>query len=356
MGQWRAYAVINLQSRTKGMVRTFWGILLTTTCAVGCVSAVDLVDVQASQTQFSMVGCENCTAPQMKALALRSTSPGNYVFVYSLATNAVRKYRVYLDSTCKYDPPSKGAGADEQRTESNPVPLCGAYRDAVESAVDPSVQGIFDSMHQLSINAPQLMATGNANWWVGGNGMRRVGNDSATGLPFNLPDVAWEAPQGAAFRLMDELGDILKDQNRLHDIDPDLATLIYGIYMPSVNVSITISMNPSVTAQGSLLLDNEKAVKLRVCDTDGNCAIVAITRDRTQLNLVFDSVVDKNGNTYPSPQLKKPDTPQWTFPGGYGVKFVDSMTRHGVDISMHGGYYTLSCAWVGSRLIGCVAE
>jgi|GEM_PF-4960502 len=321
--------------------------------------AEDLIAITADQITFAMTGCENCTPPQMKSLATRSTSPGNYVFVYSLATNVIRKYRVYLDSTCKYDPlpPGKQRPPGE-RTESTPKPTCGAYRDAIESAVDSSVQAIFNAMHALSLSAPQLLATGSANWWVGGNGLRHMPPDAATGQPFNLPDAAWEYPQGTGYRFMDQVGQVLQDQTQLRELDPDLAALIYDIWVPSVNVSITISANPSVTAQGTLQLDVEKPVTLKVCDTDGNCAILKITRDRTQIKVALDSVVDRNGNMFPMPQLQKPSSPSWRFPGGTGDRFARTLQNHGVDIvgPGAGGWYTISCGWVGDRLIGCVAE
>lgn len=343
----------NVSSQTKPMARAFWGMLLTTPCLVGNSPAQDFSSVQAAQTQFAMLACENCTAPPMKAVALRSTSLANYVSIYNLPGSSVRKYRVHLDSTRKYDPPPEGAEAGEQRTASNPAPLCGAYSDAIESAVDSSVQNIYDTLHQLSINAPKRLSGGTTNWWVGGNGIRRVSNDASTGQPFNLPDVAWEAPQGTAYRLLDQVGDILKDQAHVRDVDPDLAELIYGVWMPSLS---KIPLQPSITSQEQLQLDSKRPVKLKVCDVNGNCAVILATRGRTQLNLALETVVDKNGNSYPSPQLNKPSNPSWSFPGGSGYKFIDSMTRHGVDISIRGGYSRLSCAWVSGRLTGCVAE
>lgn len=343
----------NVSSQEKTITPMFWGLLLTTTCLVGSSPAQDFSSVQAAQTPFAIIACENCTAPQMKAVAPRSTSLGNHVFIYNQSGSSVRKYRVHLDSTSKYDPPPEGAEAGEQRTASNPVLLCGVYRDAIEFAVDSSVQNIYDKMHKLSINAPKRLSSGTTNWWVGGNGIRRVSNDASTGQPFNLPDVAWEAPQGTAYRLLDQLGDILEDQAHVRDVDPDLADLIYGVWMPSLN---TISQQPSITSQDQLRLDSQRPVKLKVCDVNENCAVILATRGRTQLNLALETVVDKNGNSFPSPQLNKPSNPSWSFPGGSGSAFIDSMTRRGVDISIRGGYSRLSCTWVNGRLTGCVAE
>lgn len=329
-------------------------ILFTILSPLNAVQASDNInDIQATQTSFQALACDGCSAAQMRTKALQSTPPGNYVFVYNLSSSSIRKYRIYLDSTCKMDPVPDKEG---NQTESNPVPLCGSYKDAIESSADQSVQQIFNSMLTVNSHQPLLLSAGKAgNWWVGGNGINRIPNDPSTGQPFNLPNVAWEYPQGAGYRFMEQVQSILQNQSQLRLVDPDLAALIYDVWIASANVSVTISVSPSITAQGNLQVESERPVQLKVCNTAGDCADLEIRRDRTQISVSLKQVVTRDGNMYPTPSRQTPTSPQWSFPNGGGDGFADNLRAHGVDLpGTSSGWGYISCSWQGNRLIGCI--
>lgn len=324
---------------------------------------LEAISAVAAQTDFPMNKCENCSAAQMQTAAAQAVAPGNYIFIYSLSTATVRKYRVYLESTCKYDPLPEGkadTGTFEERTESNPVPLCGAVKAAIEAgAVDASLRRIFDSMLSVHRMAPSLLANGAASWWTTGNGLNRLPNDPSTGQPYNYSDIAWDLPGGAGYRFMEAIRERLENESMLRDTDPAMADLIYGVWFSSVNVQITISAAPgsggaAVTVGGNVQLDTEKPVRLKVCNSNGDCVTLSVTRNRTQVSVTLETIVDRHGNIYPMPNYQRPSVPSWNFPGGGGATdFGRDLNRHGVQIWGAPGDIIRSCAWVGGHLMGC---
>src|SRR5215467_7455871 len=92
----------------------------------------------AFATSVPMKECANCTQAQM--LAKAKNNPPGMVFIYDLAHNVIRKFNVFMDSTCANQPVVQsraGEGQHVQDTGGNGI-NCGSFKDAEEwTPVDP---------------------------------------------------------------------------------------------------------------------------------------------------------------------------------------------------------------------------
>lgn len=123
---------------------------------VSIVLAGVAANANAVQTQVRVGQCENCSAAQM--LAKAKNAPPGVTFVYDLSHHVIRKFEVYLDSTCAPAPVPQGETSGMQKTdERDPTTDCGTFKDAVPMLpVDPDVQSAFDALYQTWLINPSL--------------------------------------------------------------------------------------------------------------------------------------------------------------------------------------------------------
>ena len=82
--------------------------LLTGTALLFTLSCASIAS--ATQTVFPFKSCAACTATQMETTA-KNTMPLGVAFIYDLTGHVIRKYEVYMDSTCGVQPdPAKHSG------------------------------------------------------------------------------------------------------------------------------------------------------------------------------------------------------------------------------------------------------
>ncbi len=226
-------------------------------------------------------------------------------------------------------------------------------------SVDPAVQEIFAALVSVARANPGLLTTGRERIPV-----EALGNDPLTGHPFDLPGVAFEAPQGVYNRFNWAMRDAFANRNSLALIDPSLAEKIFGVDLKSMSVTLSASGNNSgagATVSGTMQWDNGAVREVEVCDRLLNCAKFTVTIAPGRVSIAYEGVYDLYGNQYPSPILRQPRNPSWAMSGGNDRPFVDWLKNHGAEFVGSGGTYCwnrtgiLSCAWEepSGRLIGC---
>jgi len=321
----------------------------------------------AVQSTFPFQECRGCTAAQMQAKA--QTMPKGIDFVYDIQANIVRKYYVERDSTCaippvimgqiEHDPASvdaNQAAPDRTGKDANGVD-CGPYVLVTPmTPVDASV------LHAFSF----LVSAYNANHNLVLYGVARhdgVPMDYDTNQPFSLPGIAWEYPQGAYDRFMNQIKPLINNQANANNYVPGLGDEMYGWSVSSYSVTVQTPSTPDgpPTLSGSITADRSSQVELSICDNSGNCAKFNINVGRTGVaNIVFAGVVGPAGNYYPVMQAHTPTYPDWRFHNGLDSEvFANGMRGNGIGITETldgcGGNpdYYISCTWQGAHLIGC---
>ncbi len=258
----------------------------------------------ASQTTFRVNECGGCTAPQMEAAA--ATQLPGITFVYDLAANVIRKYNVDLDSTCRAPLDPQKSTSSDALTEGGAQIQCGSFKSATElTPVDSDVQATFDALRHASTVNPALVTTGVAR---GG-----APEDPVNHVPFDLPNIAWDYPQGSYVRFNDALNAILGSALSANSFIPGLGDLLYGWHMGSFSVDLMLP--PGAT--GSLTWDRNHTVRLEICNPDGDCWRGTITMNSGGIvSLAYEGVFDNNQQMYPSESGQAPgQLLRWKFEG-----------------------------------------
>lgn len=259
------------------------------------LSAVDL----AHATSVSMRECVNCTQAQM--LAQAKLHPPGMVFVYDLAHDVIRKFNVFLDSTCGTGPvvqSSDNGGQQVQNGGNNGVD-CGSFHNVEEwTPVDPDIQAIFDSLHQVWLVNPTLANTATAT-------RADPPMDPNTHQPFDLAKVAFDYPQASFVRFKELLRDeLLATRNDANSFIPGLGDEIYGV---SIKVDAANVGFPEIL-QVSVALDRSTAViHLDICNANGDCAKVDVKIANGMVeDVIYNGVFDAEGDMYPSESGQAP--------------------------------------------------
>ena len=298
---------------------------------LGCVG-----QTYAAQSIFPAKSCAGCTAVQMQTSA-KNSFPVGIGFVYDLAAHTLRKYEVYMDSTCGANPIPQGSGTDGRQQASQPdgTLQCSSFKAADEmTPVDPDVQAAFDSLYNVYVH----------NYALANNGVIThygVPIDPHHNQPFNLQNVAWDYPNASYKDFMTEIEYNLSDPDMANNFEPYLGDYLYGYRMGSFNVGVVISYPPGV--EGSLSWDRNGNVQLRVCTDDagdpGDCAEFQLTVTNGNLSITFLDIVNKDNDIYPSANGKAPgDLTQWPFRRGQGSAdhFADELRNHGLYVPSSG--------------------
>lgn len=278
--------------------------------ALLALAAVASSNIHATQTAAVMVECKNCTATQMQTMA--KNQPVGYQFVYDLANNIVRKYDVYLDSTCVAPAVVQG-GADggdrmPQVAQGNgPRVNCGSFKAADEvSPVDPDVQDIFDSLHSAWVVNPTLVNTGR---------VIRINplTNPRTHQPFDPARIAWDYPAGNYEDLRAYLWDQLENRATANDVSAGLGDYIEGVGVAINGVDIGVGVLVHIA------LDRMTGtIRIDICNANGDCAKVEVHVNNGAItNITFDGSFDTDNNMYPNANGTPPGQGgHWNFGNG----------------------------------------
>jgi hypothetical protein len=247
----------------------------------------------AFATSVPMKECANCSQAQMLAKA-KNHVPG-IVFIYDLAHNVIRKFNVFLDSTCGSDPvPQNSFGSGQQgRSAGDEGVECGSFHDAEEwTPVDPDIQAIFNSLRQVWLVNPTLAKLAKAT-------RADPPVDPNTHQPFDLARVAFDYPQGSFLRFKELLRDqILATRGSANAFIPGLGDEIYGV---SVAVDGAHVGFPEVIEVSVALDRPNSTIHLDICNANGDCAKFDVKIVNGDVdNVIYNGVFDVEDEMYPS--------------------------------------------------------
>ena len=246
-----------------------------------------------------MKECADCTAVQM--LVQSKNNPPGVVFIYDLSHHVIRKFNVFTDSTCAKGSLIQGNANRTQQAQDrgDGSVTCGSFRDAEEvTPIDVGVQNIFDALyHAWQVN-PSLADTAKSE---PGPVPADPGNHN---LPFDLPGVAWDYPQGSFVRFKQVLQQIVSSQATANAYVDGLGDYIHGV---SVQVgSVIVALPPTVGVQ--IDMDRSNAtIYLPVCNAADDCAQIEIKVSGGHVvDVVLDGVFDAAQMMYPSESGQMP--------------------------------------------------
>lgn len=339
-------------------------------CIGGCSAVFSLIllatsSARATQTSFPAKECTGtCTAAQM--LTEATHMPLGIVFVYDLGHAVIRQFDVYMDSTCGVPLSTEGLGgsgsgkegdvnASEHAARQGGV-NCGSFKTAIEDPVSTDALVVFQALVGVKQLNPQLVLTAAAEH------QGSLPFDTVTGKPFNLPNVAWEFPNGTYGRFASYIATQLANETSGNNFAPGLGTYLYSWQQRSRTASVQVG---TTLVSGSITWDRNNSTTLDICNPDNDCAEFLLTNPNNTgpVAMNFVGVFDAQHNPYPSPNANGPASPNWIWRaphgGGGSFHFSQGLRGNGVQIldSSDGcgqnADYFLSCAWQGTHLIGC---
>ena len=207
-----------------------------------------------------MKECVNCTATQMQTMA--KNQPVGYHFIYDLPHNIIRKYEVYMDSTCTPESATSSGRVSGQHKDGNGVD-CTSFKAADEiTPVNLGVQAIFNSLRATWLVNPTLANTAKAQVadFPTGSG----------GHVYDASKIAWDYPQGEFRSFQDYLEQqALTSRANANAFCEGLGDFIYGVSI-AVN-SVDVGAPPQVLTVHMTLDRQNATVKLKICNSSGDC-------------------------------------------------------------------------------------
>ena len=265
----------------------------------------------ATQASAVMRECANCSAAQMQTVA--KNQPVGYHFFYDLSHNIIRKYEVYLDSTCGPVVPDERTGRSGAggQTQSGNETACGSFKAADEvTPVNPGVQAIFDSLRAAWLANPTLVNTGKATVLIPPMNPNK-------GRPFDIPKTGWEYDQGEYEDMREYLrDDVLLSRETANAFAPGLGDYIFGVGLALEGVDI--GRPPDVLSVHIILDRTTGMINIDICNADLDCAKWTMTiLNGAVTNLVFTGAYDKRNMQYPSQNGSTPGSHNsWNWMNG----------------------------------------
>lgn len=296
-------------------------ILLWLLCASSVATATPTGSVAARE-------CVNCTQLQMQTMA--KNSPVGLVFIYDLAHNVMRKFDVYMDSTCGVQPvPQTHSGGGQQVEHAGGGGTnCGSFKAADEmTPVDTRVQSTFNALYRVYVGNPSIALNGVAT---------RVGAlpiDTATGHAFDPQDLAWQYPQGSYIRFIQAIQNQISTKAGANSFIPYLGDDMYDWVISSLDVGGILGAEPGVTF--SLHYDRATTVRLLLYgNSDNDCVQLTVNiSGGGTLSITYQGVVDLHQNLYPSQNGDPPgNQSSWHFRNGGGPHFANELRNGGVFV------------------------
>jgi len=301
-----------------------------TLCVLGFTMLAALVlasaaPAHAAVTWLQVKSCTNCTATQMQTMA-KNTMPIGINFVYDLPHHMMRKYEVYMDSSCRPVGGGNSGRVGGPGTDSGSDPRCNSFKAADEMPVDPAVQATFDALYDAYTVNPTMAAGGKVT---------RVSNlpNKLNGQPYVPSELAWDYPSRSWYDFSQWLTQQVSSPNSANALAPDLGDYIFGWSVASVNVGVVLGLQPGV--QAGLTWDRSTATPFEWCTPVYlDCIEVTITRSNTGvISLTFQGILDIDHNFYPSADNTPPlNTNNNGFPHHGGDHFSDGMRNGGIAV------------------------
>jgi hypothetical protein len=283
-------------------------------------------------TTVPMKECANCNATQMHDMA--KNRPLGMAYIYDLGHHAIRKYEIYMDSTCRPSAPPvasapTGQGQSKDARGGHGTE-CGSVRAADEMLpVDANVQTIFDHRYAIYQLHPSIAAQGTAGY------SGPMPDDSLTGQPFDLRQVAWDYPTGSYMRFKSWIQTTVNDRSNANNFIPGLGDMIQDVDKPGSTpqpvkdpngnvVTATINPDPIVSP-----------LHLSLCTPDNDCALWDVPVVNGQVGTVqFNGVFGAENQLYPSGSNQNPNGgPVWNWRNrGDLDHFRSGLTSIGWDI------------------------
>lgn len=291
-------------------------------CLGGCVSSA-----RAVQTIAVMKECLNCTPAQMQTMA--KNQPLGYHFIYDLSHNIIRKYEVYMDSTCAQQPVIQSWTGAGQQVQAGNGTDCSSFKAADEmTPMDTDVQNILDSLHSVWLVNPILANQAKAT-------RQSPPVNPNSGQPFDLPRAAWDWPSGEGEDLRDYLrDDVLSSRNSANTFVPGLGDMIYGVSMQVASVSIG---SPPNVLQVSVALDRaNSAIHFEICNANGDCAKLDANIANGQVaSVTFNGVYATGNMQYPSQNGQAPGQGNfWHFGLGTDADHFGQQLRNNSGVTL----------------------
>lgn len=258
---------------------------------------------------------------------MAKSTPVGFTFVYDIQLNIIRKYEVYMDSTCApvHSGPSRGTGGQGNRSGNSPN--CGSFKAADEMfPVDATVQATFDALHETWLHNPTLASAGQAT---------RVANmpNQLNGQPYDQRYIAFDYPQGSYIDFMNWFNAQISTPAGANALAPDLGAYIYDWSMASVNVGPIIGAQPGITF--TIAWDRNTSTTFTWwVPVSNDHMVLTITRAANgTVTVTYNGVLDFDNNYYPSRDGTPPGNQnQQNFPHHGGDHFDGGMQHFGIGV------------------------
>lgn len=267
--------------------------------------------------------CHNCTPTAMQTMA--KNTPVGFTFIYDIQANIIRKYEVYMDSTCApvHGGPSNGtAGRGNRRGNGTD---CGSFKAADEMfPVDAAVQATFNALHDTWLHNPTLASAGE---------VARVSvlPNRLNGQPFDARYIAFDYPQNSYVEFMDYFRTQIGSRETANALAPDLGTYIYDWNVASLDVGPIIGAQPGLTF--TITWDRSTTTTFTWwIPVSSDHIVLTITRSANgAVTVTYNGVLDIDNNYYPSRNGVPPgDQSSQDFPHHGGDHFDGGMQHGGI--------------------------
>lgn len=306
--------------------------------------------------------CNGCSPMQEEQKALASQGRG-YLFVYNVAGNRIRKFEivVFAGGTNALSPDAKAGGVRIVATDQPPegaAAEAGVIRELWEYQVDPGVREIFDAIVAVERQAPGFIEGKNeVNVPI-----RNIGQTVGTLGPraFDPREIAWNSgTRGGEYRqFMNQLTTQLGGSTSAYAVHPEVGRALYGVFFRLGGVGVSFSGGGFGISISFERLKNP--LKLKLCDTDGNCVLVKVKIEGDDLELTYEGAFDKFDT--PLQTESTAFSMRWLANGREGAnayaQYMRNVHRANVDFTGGNQYgcnkYVLACTQItGTNLLAC---
>lgn len=297
--------------------------------------AVGVASTAHALQLLQVKSCANCTATQMQTMA-KNSMPIGINFVYDLPHHIIRKYEVYMDSSCRPIGGGLKGSAGQQQADRNSDPRagssgpgtdCGSFKAADEmTPVDTEVQATFDALyHTYQVNQT-LANTGKATR------SSPLPIDTVTGQPYDLRYIAFDYPQRSYIRFWADLRSQLSNRDTANALSSGLGDEIFDWSVASVDVGEIFG--EEIGVEFGLSWDRSTSTHFTWYVPPWNDRIeLDINRSANgTLSFVFDGILDIDDNYYPSANGDSPlNQNNSGFPHHNGDHFDGGMQHGGIS-------------------------
>ncbi|TDR46553.1 hypothetical protein DFR29_10385 [Tahibacter aquaticus] len=316
--------------------------------AVLCMAAWGAIG--EARAAVPAVACNNCSAAQEEQLALSTPGLG-LRFVYDLAGNSIRKFKVYLDVPNNFV--LDAIPVEPQPTEGARVqtPSGVAVRTLWEMTVDSDVASIFSEMRAIHLIDPNAFSKTHRV------DISRLGLTHGAIAPrsFSPQAIGWEYPSGEGFEFLERVNELLSGRNSSAAVSGTLSRMIHGVLSPATGAYIEGGTG-GVTG-GIQFGSIGSSITVDFCNNDGDCARVKITITPNGIQSDYLGARDSLNVQYPT-MSERPIRREWGRNGFQEARDMAAFVanRTGSNYSIDGGgpicrRVVLACSDAGAQML-----